>query len=418
MSNSSAGLVSTQNHVEAPFIIVKIGNYTFGHCEKSYRGAMQDNFKITYPNYMDSLNVTKINGAINTYVLTMTYAITQNDDPNRLEKVFSSVSNTRKLILSYGDWNAPSFIYREEEAIITKLTTRVNMQNSTIQYVVNCTSNALSLTAGYHSFPAKFAKPSDVIIELLKDKRLGLTDIFTGMSNIATVGAERFIDRSDKSVQIEAKTSITVMDYLSYLVSCMVYVGETSSKLKTNCYFWSAYDDTSGEYGGTYFKVIRVAANTTTKVSQGTYEVDVGYPTGDCVTEFNINNDDSWALLYNYSKEIKLPEHTYRIDNSGNLVEDDASLMALSRSTFAMTEATRNWWSLVTQFPITATLTMKGLLRPSMLMSYVKVNTYFYGQKHTSSGLYIITKQQDTVNSSGYRTTLSLTRVGGDEFYA
>lgn len=68
----------------------------------------------------------------------------------------------------------------------------------------------------------------------------------------------------------------------------------------------------------------------------------------------------------------------------------------------------------MTQFPIQATLTIQGLLRPSTLMSYVKVNVYFYSHKHVSSGLYIITKQVDDIGDSGYKTTLSLTRIGAD----
>jgi hypothetical protein len=66
-------------------------------------------------------------------------------------------------------------------------------------------------------------------------------------------------------------------------------------------------------------------------------------------------------------------------------------------------------------YPINAKLTIKGLLKPALLMSYVKINTYFYGHKHTSSGLYIITKQEDNIDASGYRTTLSITRISGDE---
>ena len=57
---------------------------------------------------------------------------------------------------------------------------------------------------------------------------------------------------------------------------------------------------------------------------------------------------------------------------------------------------------------------IKGLIRPVMLMTYLRVNAMFYGQKHISSGLYIITKQEDTVDKAGYRTTLSLMRVAGD----
>jgi hypothetical protein len=50
-----------------------------------------------------------------------------------------------------------------------------------------------------------------------------------------------------------------------------------------------------------------------------------------------------------------------------------------------------------------------------MLMTYIKVNVYFYGQKHISSGTYIITKQVDDISASGFRTTLSLTRIKGDD---
>lgn len=55
-------------------------------------------------------------------------------------------------------------------------------------------------------------------------------------------------------------------------------------------------------------------------------------------------------------------------------------------------ETDKTWWTQVTQYPIKATLQLKGLLRSAMLMTYVKVNVYFYGQKHISSGTYIVTK--------------------------
>lgn len=69
----------------------------------------------------------------------------------------------------------------------------------------------------------------------------------------------------------------------------------------------------------------------------------------------------------------------------------------------------------MTKFPISATLVIKGLLRPAMLMTYVKVNSFFYGERHVSSGLYFIIKQVDDIAGSGYRTTLSLVRFAGDE---
>ena len=66
----------------------------------------------------------------------------------------------------------------------------------------------------------------------------------------------------------------------------------------------------------------------------------------------------------------------------------------------------------VTQYPISATLTIQGLLRPAQLMTYLRLNVIFPGgHKHISSGLYIITQQQDNIDGNGYRTTLSLTRI-------
>ena len=48
-------------------------------------------------------------------------------------------------------------------------------------------------------------------------------------------------------------------------------------------------------------------------------------------------------------------------------------------------------------------------------MNYIKINTWFYGHKHISSGYYIITSQEDRIDTSGYKTTLELTRVAPDE---
>ena len=73
------------------------------------------------------------------------------------------------------------------------------------------------------------------------------------------------------------------------------------------------------------------------------------------------------------------------------------------------------WWTKVTQFPINASIQVQGLLRPATLMQYVKLNVIFPGgNKHISSGLYIVTKQVDNIGPSGYATNLRLTRIKGD----
>ena len=70
------------------------------------------------------------------------------------------------------------------------------------------------------------------------------------------------------------------------------------------------------------------------------------------------------------------------------------------------------WFTKMTKYPISATLKIQGLLRPAQLMQYLRLNVVFPGgNKHVSSGLYIITKQVDDISGSGYVTTLYLTKI-------
>ena len=129
------------------------------------------------------------------------------------------------------------------------------------------------------------------------------------------------------------------------------------------------------------------------------------------VTSFNINNNDTWAILYDYSESLDFSNYTYRIGNDGKLETIYSPSTMTSKALQYTTESRKNWWTNMIDFPISATLTIKGLIRPAILMSYVKINVWFYGALHDSSGLYFITKQQDRIDSQGYRTILSLTRI-------
>jgi hypothetical protein len=237
------------------------------------------------------------------------------------------------------------------------------------------------------------------------------------MRNFTTTSFANLIAQDDKEVQIEAKESINILDYIAYLVSCMTCISDKGGNLKDSLYYWAVYDDIGSEFGGQYFMIRKVTAGAKYNVTYNTYEVDVGYPSGSQVTQFSINADDSWAIIYNYGQKIKQPSYSYYINDKGETMVADSPSLTDTSVYGRDKEANKNWWTQVTQFPITATLTIKGLLRPSMLMSYVKINSYFYGNKHVSSGLYIITKQVDDINENGYRTTLSLTRISGDEEY-
>lgn len=399
-------LLSTPSLVEAPFIIAKIGEYSFGVASRKLKS--QNSLNVTYPNYMDSIQITKINGAVNTYTLSIKYQVANGDDPNLIEKILSSVSKTRRITLSYGDWNSPNYIYAEEEAIITGVTTSSNFSSSQISYTINCTSDSLKLLSNKSSYPARYDKPSNVLLGMLRDKASGIQDVFKGMRNQAKVLSSNLIASDDRQVQIPAQTSISTLDYMKFLVNNMVPSAGVAK------YFLTAVDDVLGKMGGQFFKVTKVDPSAYSKNSLETYEIDVGYPGNNFVTSFSVNNQDAWSILYNESETQPQDSYTYTIDNNGDVIQNKSVSIARSSTTLKATTASQNWWTQMTQFPITAEITIRGLTRPAILMEYVRLNVMFYGQKHISSGLYIITKQVDRISSSGYTTTLSLLRIRED----
>ncbi len=372
--------------------------------------------KVTYPNFMQSLSVVKVNGMVNMYTIKMVYPIRGGDDPNLLDKVFSSVSRTRKINISYGDWASPSNIYKEEEAIITSVKSDIDFSGSKINYTISCTSSSSLLMSSVCNFPAYENKnPADVMLSVIENPSYGVKEVFSGMKNRTRILNNNLIPGNCKPVKLDAKVGITVPEYFNYLTASMVDIDDTSNgALKDSTYVITSHDDITNEFGGTYFKVTEVSKGTKALNSLDTFEVDVGYPGDNFVTSFTLQDNEAWAMLYDYSQQINIPKYTYNLDSKGNLVETFAPSISKSRQLQYTTEESRTWWSNMTKFPVRGTLTIKGLIRPSILMSYVKLNVYFYGNKHTASGLYIITQQQDTVDVNGYKTVLSITRIGED----
>lgn len=413
---SSLNLLGYTTRVETPFVKVTIGEYTFGVYENTDLQNGQDSMgvfklqKVKYPNFIQSLNITKVNGKVNRYSLSISYVITQDNDPNFFEKVFSSVSNTRKITFSYGDLSAPSYIYRDEEAIITSITSQFNVSGAKIDYTISAVSSAFLASSGVHTFDPVFAKPSETIINTLYTPEYGLLEVFPGMRDRNNILTKGLIASDDKAVQLLKRVNVSALDYLSYLVSCMSYDGSDTLK-KDNIYSLLVVDDTSGDFEGPYFKVVPVTKKTD---NLETYEIDIGYPSQNIVLQFNIENNQTYSLFYNYHQSVNDAEYTQRIDDQGNLVEVYAPVISSGNPNFLTTESDKTWWTRVTEYPISASIVLKGLLRPALLMTRVRLNVYYFGRKHISSGLYIITAQEDLIDYNGYRTTLKMTRISPD----
>lgn len=409
----SIDLLSNKTLVEAPFIKVDIGEYTFGVFQRNRIGG--SSFRITYPNYVKSLEIKKINGTVNQYTLGITYPVTADSDPNFFEKVFSSVSDTRKIVFSYGDFATPNYIYANEEALITDVNERVNISSSSIDYTVKAVSSAALTMGGSYAFKKRHAKPSTVIREILYSTKYGLTNIFTGMQNRTRVETAGFIASDDAAVDIESQSS-SPLDYINYLVSCMKPNADSrQGSRNSTVYSMVICDDRENLYGGPYFKIQKLQRNANALESTAVYTIDIGYPSSDMVTGFNIENQQGYSILYDYNGNIDSYNYGKRIDDNGQISYVQANPLTSSRQLHLTTERDKSWWTKVTEFPIKISLTIRGLLRPAILMNYVKLNVWFYGRKHISSGYYIITAQTDKIDESGgFQTSLSLTRIAPD----
>jgi hypothetical protein len=415
-------LLSSQARVQVPWVKVTIGDYTFGIFDDKTKQWGQDNagfyqpFAIQYPQYINQLEVRKINGQVNRYTLSIDYPITQFDDPNFFEKVFSSVSKTRKIIFTYGDAETPAYIYRNEEAIITKISQQFKLASSSISYTVEAVSSAALSTDGsitmLGSGGAK-VKPSDEIKKLFMNNK-SLRDTFTGMS---LANLDSLIAGDDMAVSIDSRRNISAIDYLNYLVGCMIPEGSQNG-LSKEIYIMTIYDDsiTNSDKNlskkGPYFKVSKVSA---VMDRDDAYEIDIGINTATIVRDFQIEQNENYSIYYEYQNLAHPQEYVRRIGDNG-LWEDQYAPTGLLRNDPAKVNTDDVvWWTKATQFPINASIQIQGLLRPATLMQYVKLNVIFPGgNKHISSGLYIVTRQIDHIGPNGYATNLGLTRIKGD----
>jgi hypothetical protein len=132
----------------------------------------------------------------------------------------------------------------------------------------------------------------------------------------------------DKEVDIGSKRNISALDYINYLVSCMIPQGFTTSQYSgTDIYILTLHDDTTYDnkgfsdldVTGPYFRVKRHSYKTN---KSDAFQIDIGFGnTGTIVTDFSVLDDEGYALLYDYNAKLNTESYVQRIDNKGNLQE-------------------------------------------------------------------------------------------------
>jgi len=345
LTRERKSLLSSQARVQAPWIKVTIGAFTFGVYSKKEVGKDAAGFytlyDVQYPNYVKSLSIIKMNGQVNQYTLDLDYPIRPQDDPNFFEKVFSSVSKSRKIVFSYGDASMPTYIYKDEEALITKVTQQFDLQNSVIKYKVQAVSSAIIGHVGNFCFPSPGVRcPSEVIKEIFFNKTYHLEEIFKG---VTAANINSLIEAGDKAVKIYTKTNMSPLDYIAYLVSCMVPDSSDTSQLSNAIYVLTYHDDTiygdgsddDPEIHGPYFRVTKTSY---AKEQSDAYELDVGFNTSTIVTNFSINKDENYSMFFDYINEFCPEQYTRRLDDKGGWTDVFAPTFTSGNDKFKTTE--------------------------------------------------------------------------------
>ena len=392
-------LKTLQSLISAPFITCKFGGQEFG------MGKEFNNITgVRKINYITGLTVDKkASGTVNIYQLSMTYTIEPGSDPNYIDYIISKAMD-RKIFFNYGDASQPEYSYVNEQAIITNISPNVSLSSNSIQYTISATSSVALSYAISRTYPGrKKVKPSRLIWETLYSGESGLLDLFSGMQDKERVKAEGWIAQNDKEVDIEAITDKSPLEYIRVLVSRMI--------ASDGSFFAMIIHDEPDNIDGPYFMVI----NSNLYQGRGnrySLEIDAGYPGSTPIFSFTPSQNTSLALITAYQDKMDIGR-IIDINDDGSMQTSGTPSLAI-RNGAERTEI-RSWWNSMTSYPISATLSTRGLIKPSILCDYIRINCLFFGQKYNYSGLYMVTGQRDTINSQGYKTELSLIRVKGDD---
>lgn len=384
--------------VQAPFVELNIGGYIVG----SYKSATDD-----YPNYISRLDIKKINGEINQYIIGMVYQIRPGEDPNLLDELLSKVRYD-KIHIRYGDCESGA-LFKDTEAIITNVVNNRDYASSRITYTIYATSACNYVTSAKFNFKATTDKPSNVIRDLIynnPETSQLILDAFPGMRNITEVESKNYIPTNDSVLNIAAKSNQNIISYINYLVGCMSNNTNSINNVIRNSSYFITYND---DINGAYFSITELSKSNGASVpTNNLFEVTVGYPDGNDIYDFTVNNNEAWSILYDVGHVSD--EYIYGLNNAGDTTLQYSPNIVGSSN--ILNEIQKNWWTQMTTFPISAQLSMRGLLKPVSLMDYIQVDVRFYGQKHITSGLYAVIGQQDILSGSGFLTNLSLLRVG------
>ncbi len=259
---------------------IEVGDYFFGTLDKN-----------ASPNYISNLTVSKLNGRVNQYTITLIHQIAPGDNPNFVDELIGK-NGYNKIKIVYGDQNIGSF--RDEEALITNVKQSFNFASCQITYTINATSNAIKVSSAKYNYNQTTSQPSKEIMKMLyDDPNSDLLLAFPGMKNKDKVIEKALIPDDDLAVNINAMTDVNVLTYLNNLVGAMI--SKTNKKVSgdvNDSMYLLSYHDADADFDGAYFKISKIGSGKVDLKNYLYYEVDIGYDPGDSfVYDFSLDNN-------------------------------------------------------------------------------------------------------------------------------
>ena len=97
---------------------------------------------------------------------------------------------------------SPSFIYKNESALITKVTTNIDFNSSSVTYQISCTSNSVTIKSNKFNFVQRTEKVSNLIRSMLSTDKYKFNTAFPGMKKALALSKEQLIPSDDQEVFI------------------------------------------------------------------------------------------------------------------------------------------------------------------------------------------------------------------------
>ena len=382
--------------VQAPYVEltmngVKIGGYN----------ASDDK----YPNHIVGLTVEKINNKINTYTIQLIHQVRTGEDPNIIDALLNRTGYRNKVKIKYGD-SATGLFFKEEEAYIMDVSYNENVQSANIAYTIKAVSSVSFVKYSYFSYPPVTGKPSTEINNLMYhsgQSSIELQNSFSGMRTAQDAMRRNAIPTNDAVVNIPGLANASPYDRLNQLVANMRDPNDA-----TGTYMLS-YNDATNDASFRIVEVTRQDTADRNALIKNCYTLDIGFPGNTMITSFALGNDVYWPLYYKYAG--KIASYKYDIDYNGKITRSKVNPLDVDDKFQSKNVESMNWWEYVRSYPVSATVTIKGLMKPVLLMENVYIFSQIYGQEDLASGLYSIIGQTDTIDGGGCSTTLELLKI-------